>query len=120
MLKTGPEERRNGILLHGRQDWILALCFCKRSGEMICLFLDPANANFFRPEYRYFDETKNQGDATHAAVPTCLFGCLCLMDAVVIYTCLPDTSLSSMPDTISDVEDDVSEGSGKSLAGAEA
>ena len=50
-----------------------------------------------------------QGDATHAAVPTCLFGILCLLDAVVIYACLPDTSCGSMPDTIADVEDDVSE-----------
>lgn len=46
---------------------------------------------------------------SHPAVPTALFGSLCLVDAVVIYACLPETSGVAMPDTISDVEDEASQ-----------
>lgn len=47
-----------------------------------------------------------QGETTHAAVPTAVFGSLCLIDAIIIYAFLPETSGTAMPDTISDVEDE--------------
>ena len=43
----------------------------------------------------------------HPAVPTLIFGSLCLLDAALVYACHPEAPVDGlMPDTLADLEDE--------------
>ena len=88
-------------MLHDRQDRIIAVCLFERSGEYLVIL---------KHEFVFIIFVSvQQGDSPHPAVPSVLFGTFCLIDAVIIYFFLPETTCDSMPDTISDIDDDVSD-----------